>query len=145
MFAAILVAPFVLAAASAGAGWVRANVDPTAGAFVTIAVSVGFGAAWLWISTKLPAPDVPWTAFLPGAILLAVGFTALHVFTVYYLAEKLANSSALYGAFGLAATVLFYLYLVGRGVIWAAELNAVVWDVRHPSPHEPAVAADGRR
>ena len=47
-----------------------------------------------------------------------------------YLAEKLANSSALYGALGLAATMLFYLFCVGRGVIWAAELNALVWDVR---------------
>ena len=112
----------------------RANVDPTAGAFVTIAVGAVFGAAWLWVSTKLPAPDVPWKAFLPGALLLAIGFTALHVFTVYYLAEKLANSSALYGAFGLAATLLFSLYLIGRGVVWAAELNAVVWNVRHPPP-----------
>ncbi len=31
---------------------------------------------------------------------------------------------------GLATTALFYLFLVGRGVVWAAEANAVVWDVR---------------
>jgi membrane protein len=90
-----------------------------------------FGAAWLWLSTKLPAqPGVPWTAFLPGAVVFAVGLEALHVFTVYYLQTKLSNASELYGVLGLATTALFYLFLIGRGVIWAAELNAVVWDVR---------------
>jgi hypothetical protein len=54
---------------------------------------------------------------------MGIGFTALHVFTVYFLSEKLANSSQLYGALGLAATMLFYLFLIGRGVIWAAELT----------------------
>jgi hypothetical protein len=43
---------------------------------------------------------------------------------------KLANASELYGALGLATTALFYLFLIGRGVIWAAELNAVNWEVR---------------
>ena len=34
------------------------------------------------------------------------------------------------GALGLATTALFYLFLVGRGVVWSAELNAVVWEAR---------------
>jgi uncharacterized BrkB/YihY/UPF0761 family membrane protein len=135
-YAVVLAAPFVIVAGSAGAGWVRANVDPSAGLMVTLLVSACFGVAWWWVSWKLPSPDVPWTAFLPGAILMGAGFTALHVFTVYFLSEKLANSSELYGALGLAATMLFYLFCIGRGVIWAAELNAVVWDVRH-RPEKP--------
>jgi uncharacterized BrkB/YihY/UPF0761 family membrane protein len=133
-YAVVLAAPFVLVAASAGAGWVRANVDPTGGLVVTILVSIAFGVGWWWVSWKLPSPDdLPWTAYLPGAILMGVGFTALHVFSVYFLAEKLSNSSELYGALGLAATMLFYLFMIGRGVIWAAELNAVIWEVRHPT------------
>ena len=71
----------------------RANVGVEAGAVATVAVSVAFAAGWLWVSMKLPAPAVSWKAFLPGGILLAVGFTALHIFTVYYLGEKLARSS----------------------------------------------------
>jgi uncharacterized BrkB/YihY/UPF0761 family membrane protein len=132
-YAVVLAAPIVLVAGSSAAGWVRANADPAFGVVVTILVSAAFGAGWWWVSRRLPSPDVRWTAFLPGAILMGVGFTALHVFSVYYLSEKLANSSELYGALGLAATMLFYLFCIGRGVIWAAELNAVVWDVRHPA------------
>ena len=134
----VVAVPIVLAALEAGAGWVRGSVGLEAGAIATVAVSVAVASGWLWASTKLPARAVPWKAFLPGAIFLAVGFTALHIFTVYYLGEKLARSSELYGELGLAATMLFYLFLLGRGVVWSAELNAVVWQVRHPPDRRPA-------
>ena len=65
----------------------------------------------------------------PGNVFLGLGLEALHVFTTYFLETKLANASDLYGVLGLATTALFYLFLVGRGVVWAAELNAVVWEV----------------
>lgn len=46
------------------------------------------------------------------------------------MANKLASASAIYGSVRLAGTLLFYLFLIGTGVIWAAELNAVIWQVR---------------
>jgi len=53
---------------------------------------------------------------------------------VYYLETKLANASELYGLLGLATTALFCFFLVGRGAVWAAEANAVVWDARSGRP-----------
>ena len=144
-FALVVATPFLLIALSAGAGWIREHVDQAAGVAATLALSVAFATGWLWVSMRLPSRDVRWTAFLPGAILLGVGLNALHIFTVYYLSEKLAHSAQLYGVLGLAATALFYLFLIGRGVIWAAELNAIVWEVRHPAStpdDEPAPATD---
>ena len=126
----VIAAPLVVLAASAFSGWVRANAADPVGVLVTLLLGVCFGAVWLWVSRWLPSKDVPWTAFLPGAILFGVGLEALYVFTAYYLQIKLANASELYGALGLATTALFYLFLIGRGVVWAAELNSVVWDVR---------------
>jgi hypothetical protein len=35
-----------------------------------------------------------------------------------------------YGALGLAGTMPFFLFLIGRGVIGATELSAVIWQVR---------------
>jgi uncharacterized BrkB/YihY/UPF0761 family membrane protein len=131
--ALVVASPFAVAAFTAGAGWVRANVGFFPGFLATLAVAVGFAALWLRISMRLPSPDLPWTAFLPGAVVLGLGLEALHVFTVYFLQDKLANASDLYGALGIASTLLFYLFLIGRGVVWAAELNAVVWEVRHPA------------
>jgi hypothetical protein len=126
----VVVAPIVLLTATAAAGWVRTHTANPVGLLATLAIGVGFGAIWVWVSRYLPSRDVPWTAFLPGAILLGLGLEALHVFTAYYLETKLANASELYGVLGLATTALFYLFLIGRGVVWAAELNAVVWEVR---------------
>jgi hypothetical protein len=134
----VIAAPIVLMLASAFAGWVRANAADSVGVLVTLGLGVCFGAVWLWVSMWLPSKDVLWTAFLPGAILFGVGLEALYVFTAYYLQIKLANASELYGALGLATTGLFYLFLIGRGVIWAAELNAVTWEVRTERRASPA-------
>ena len=128
--ACVLAVPLVLALFAVLSGAVRSHSSAAAGLVATLSVGIAFAAVCLFASMWLPAPDVPWTAFIPGAILLGVGLEALHLFTVYFLANKLADASALYGALGLAATMLFYLFLVGRGVIWAAELSAVVWMVR---------------
>ena len=72
---------------------------------------------------RLPSADVPWTAYLPGAVVFGAGLQALHLFTVYFLEAKLTNASQLYGVLGVSATMLFYLFLIGRGVVWAAELK----------------------
>jgi uncharacterized BrkB/YihY/UPF0761 family membrane protein len=126
----VFAAPLIVALVSAFSGWVRANAADPVGVLVTLSLGVVFGAVWLWVSMRLPSQDVPWTAYLPGAILFGIGLEALYVFTAYYLQIKLANASELYGALGLATTALFYLFLIGRGVVWAAEVNAVVWEVR---------------
>lgn len=125
----VVTAPIVLLVATGAAGWVRTHAADPVGLLATLAVGAGFGVVWLWVSMHLPSRDVPWTAFLPGAVFLGLGLEALHVFTTYFLETKLANASDLYGVLGLATTALFYLFLVGRGVVWAAELNAVVWEV----------------
>jgi membrane protein len=128
--AVVIAAPFAFAAISALAGYVRTDIGDLPGLAATLATCIGFGLFWLWASMHLPAPDVPWVAFIPGAILFAIGLEVLHLMTVYYLAERLASQSALYGALGLAGSLLFYLFLIGRGVVWSAELNAVVWECR---------------
>ena len=127
----VLATPFALAAFAAAAGWIRSHTGSATGLLATLAVGALFAVLWLLASRWLPAaPGTTWVDFVPGAILLGVGLEALHLFTVYFLADKLASSSALYGSLGLAGTMLFYLYLIGRGVIWAAELNAVIWQVQ---------------
>lgn len=129
--AAVVAAPLAILAVTAAAGWARAHTSRPVGFLITLSLCVLFAAIWLWVSTKLPAASgAEWTAFLPGAVLLAVGLEALHLFTVYYLQTKLANASELYGVLGLATTALFYFFLIGRGVVWAAEVNAIVWEVR---------------
>ena len=124
-------------------GRARAELGLLMGLLITVAVTVAFVGLWVWVSASLPSGDVPWTAFVPGAVLLTVGFQLLNVATALFLADRLASSSELYGALGIAATALFYLYLLGRLVVWGAELNAVMWWYAHPTDpmapgHHPA-------
>jgi uncharacterized BrkB/YihY/UPF0761 family membrane protein len=91
-------------------------------------IPVLIGAAlWVGISWLLPHGDARWTALLPGAALIAVGFAALHFATVYYFAPKLTRSPALYGSLGTAATLLAWLFLISRVVVSSAFLNATLW------------------
>jgi hypothetical protein len=129
---AVLTIPAAVFALIGLAGAARAHSSFQVGLVATLLAALGYAAVILFASMRLPSKDVPWKAFLPGAICLAIGIEALHVFTAYFLANKLAHASHLYGALGLASTALFYLYLIGRGVVWAAILNAVAWEVRYP-------------
>jgi uncharacterized BrkB/YihY/UPF0761 family membrane protein len=124
-------------------GRVRAEFGLLMGFLITVAITAAFVGLWVWVSASLPSGNVPLTAFIPGAVLLTVGFQLLNIATALFIADRLASSSALYGALGIAATALFYLYLLGRLVVWGAELNAVVWWYSHPDDpmapgHRPA-------
>ena len=102
------------------------------GLILSLALFFGF---WLWVSLLLPRPDgVPWTALVPGAALFAVGGQAIQTFSTYYLVGKAQHFSELYGGLGVAAVLLFWLFLIGRLMIAGAMLNATLWEKRSPEP-----------
>jgi uncharacterized BrkB/YihY/UPF0761 family membrane protein len=47
-----------------------------------------------------------------------------------YFAPKLESSSQLYGALGVAVTILVYLYVVARLVSISLFLDAALWERR---------------
>jgi len=83
---------------------------------------------WLAVSLRLPHGSARWTALLPGAFLVAIGFQVTHGLVVYLLGPKLETSMSLYGALGVVATVLFFLWVVGRIVVTAPILNSALHD-----------------
>jgi uncharacterized BrkB/YihY/UPF0761 family membrane protein len=97
----------------------------------TVALVAVYAAVALWMMTLLPHRDAPWTALVPGAVLLALGVQAMHLVVVLYLTPKLGRSSQLYGALGAATVILFWLYLTARLLTAAAFLNAALWERRH--------------
>jgi membrane protein len=101
-----------------------------------------FLVAILLLSPRWP-PDW-WTAW-PGALLVAVGMEGLHLVAVLYLPGKLARASQLYGALGVAASVLVWLALIARLIVLAQELNAVLADRTAARRSSSPVAGDARR
>ena len=67
---------------------------------------------------------------MPGPLLLSVGSQVVNVAVVFYFAPKLEGSSEFYGALGVAAVLLVWLYMVARLATGAAFLNATLWERR---------------
>lgn len=101
----------------------------TLGWLLVLAVTVvPLAGLWLWISLKLPHGTASWKALLPGAFLVAVGFQVTHGLIVYFLGPKLEKSMSLYGTLGVMATILFFMWVVGRIVVTAPILNSSLHD-----------------
>jgi uncharacterized BrkB/YihY/UPF0761 family membrane protein len=113
--------------------------DLLAGVMMVLVFSI-LALVGLW---RLPRPaEVPRWRVVPGALLLGVGAEALRLFVSLYLAGKLERSTGLYGSLGLAVVLMTWLYLVGRLIVGAANLNATLWEASHleaaPVPSDDA-------
>jgi uncharacterized BrkB/YihY/UPF0761 family membrane protein len=95
---------------------------------VLVVMTVPLAALWLWVSLRLPHGRASWKALLPGACLIAVGFQAVHAMVVWLLGPKLDHATSLYGGLGIVATVLFFMWVVGRIVVTAPILNSALYE-----------------
>jgi uncharacterized BrkB/YihY/UPF0761 family membrane protein len=106
--------------------WVRHHSE-VVGVVVTVMITVVFAAIALMVFLLLPrAEGRGWVELLPGAALVGVGITGIHLFVVYYLAGKLERSPKLYGSLGASTVVLLGLYLMARVVVSGMFLNATL-------------------
>jgi uncharacterized BrkB/YihY/UPF0761 family membrane protein len=132
-------------ATTTATSWVR-HRDRPIGLVATIAMLAVYVALVLVALSLLPRPaGTAWQELLPGAVLAALGLTALHLFTVYYLSAKLERSPKLYGTLGAATVVLLGLYLIARVAVSAMFLNATLGRARgspDPGDDPPPVSFD---
>ena len=128
----------VMAATSAGAEQARADAQGLAGQLTVVLVSAAVqvvvtAVLWLALSLALPRPAaVPWTALVPGACLFAAGLQGFALAVSLYFAPRAARASTVYGSLGVALVLLLSLFLFARLAVAAAELNATLWERRHP-------------
>lgn len=83
--------------------------------------------ALTWALSLLPRADARWTAVIPGALALGIGFRLLGLAASTYFAYRLEHSSDLYGALGIAIVFMLYLFLVARLFVAAQFLNATLY------------------
>jgi uncharacterized BrkB/YihY/UPF0761 family membrane protein len=99
------------------------------GLLLDLLVWSGTAVAWTpvfaWGLSTLPHPGKPgWVAFLPGAALLALGLSLLRFVTSVYFVGRMERTGDLYGAIGVAAVFMVWLFVIGRLVVAAITLNA---------------------
>jgi uncharacterized BrkB/YihY/UPF0761 family membrane protein len=119
---AVLIACFVLAGLNAT---VRHH-SLLLGLLATIVIALPYAALWLFVTTRLPHRDAGWKDLVPGAILFGVGLEVMIFLAAYLLAPYSLQKQGTYGALGLAAVLLLALYFLGRLVVYAAVVNAVL-------------------
>jgi uncharacterized BrkB/YihY/UPF0761 family membrane protein len=114
---------------TAGLAWLRDQIGVTAlwgvGISLVATTAVALYAMWL-----LPNRASHPRELLPGAVLVATGVELIQIAVVFYFAPRLGRSEETYGAFGAAATILVWLYVLSRLVTGAAFLNATLWAKR---------------
>jgi uncharacterized BrkB/YihY/UPF0761 family membrane protein len=92
---------------------------------VWTATAVAWTPLFAWGFSTLPHPgESGWIAFMPGAALLAVGLSVLRFFTSVYFVGRMERTGDLYGAIGVAAVFMVWLFLIGRLVVAGITLNA---------------------
>ncbi len=89
---------------------------------------VPLAALWLLASLHLPHRDATWRELVPGALLVAIGFQAMHQVVTYFLVPKLEKSTSLYGSLGATTTFLFFMYITATLVVLSAVLNSSLYD-----------------
>lgn len=99
-----------------------------------VAMTALTAAAWLFVSRRMPNRAVTWTDLLPGALAVGIGVTALNTVSTVYLPSKIQRASEMYGALGIAGTILLWLFVIGQLMVSATLLNAVWTDSAHPQP-----------
>jgi uncharacterized BrkB/YihY/UPF0761 family membrane protein len=90
-----------------------------------LAAAVVWTPLFAWGFSRLPhRGDSSWIAFLPGAALLALGLDILRLVTSVYFVGRIERTGDLYGAIGVAAVLMVWLFVMGRLVVAAITLNA---------------------
>jgi uncharacterized BrkB/YihY/UPF0761 family membrane protein len=79
----------------------------------------------IWIFAHLPhAPGVGLREMWPGALLVALGALGTRVATIVYFSGKLDRVDDLYGALGVAAVFMAWLFILARLWVVGTGLNA---------------------
>lgn len=131
-----------LVATTAAANRLR-DLLPGPGLGITLAVVLIFGLLMWGGLLGLPRPDLPYTAVLPGATVLALGLQAMHLISIFYLPHAVENSSETYGSLGIAVAMLLWLYFYGRLIVFAGVLNATLWERYHDAGDAPDLVGAG--
>jgi uncharacterized BrkB/YihY/UPF0761 family membrane protein len=119
--------------ATSGVAWLLEQVGRAGllGILGTTAVTTAIALYGMWL---LPHAVASPRELLPGALVVAVGVQLLHVAVLVYFAPRLGRAEETYGAFGTAATILVWLYLLARLVTAAGFVNATLAARRQPAP-----------
>ena len=121
VFAASTVLSTFLAGTGAETGW---NAVVLKGLSLTGLVLISV-AVFAFAFRILTVANVTWRAVVPGAIVAAIGWTALLKVGSWVVDQQISRASAVYGFFAIVIGLLAWIYVAGQLFLFAAEVNVV--------------------
>lgn len=85
--------------------------------------------ALLAVSWGMPRRTHRIRDLIPGSVLGALAVSGVQLFVAVYLPARITGASAVYGAFGVALAILFYMFLIAYVFVGIAVVNEV-WSDR---------------
>jgi membrane protein len=131
----------VLVAESVISGPVRHAGGSVAQGLVTYA---GTAAFFWWTMHFLLAGRVPWRRLLPAAVLTALLWMGLGLFSSVYFSSAIISDSRLYGTIGVVFTLLIWFIAIGAVIVLGAAAGAT-WNQRKGRPGGTRTGSSDRR
>jgi len=125
----LLCIPIVALFATAVRSW-----SPGPGLAATLVAAVPYAGIWLLVSLRLPHRDARWVHLIPGALAFGLAVEILHVVAEYLIAPYVVSKQGTYGALGVAAALLFSLFVFSRVIVYSAVINTILWERRTTAP-----------
>jgi uncharacterized BrkB/YihY/UPF0761 family membrane protein len=91
-----------------------------------LVVFVAYVLGWLAVSWLMPRATRDPGVLLPGAVLVSGVLTGLQLVSQILLPSRMGRASQLYGAVGTTIVTLGWFFIVGRAIVVATSLNAVI-------------------
>jgi membrane protein len=138
--ASVIAATVVAGIAAAGA------VGDTGERVLGFTASIAFDVAFMFVLFRLGTPaQVPRRVLVPGVLAAAAGWLVLQSIGGLYVEHTVRRASDTYGMFAAVIGLLSWLWLFGRLLLVAAELNVVLAERLWPrSLGGPLTDADRR-
>jgi len=95
---------------------------------VGIALELGF---FLWTFWILGDRRAGWRAFVPGAVVGALGLEVLKLVGTVLVPRMVASSSSLYGPIGIVFAIIAWLTIFSKLIVYSSALNAVRYEEDH--------------
>ncbi|MET0326817.1 MAG: YhjD/YihY/BrkB family envelope integrity protein, partial [Ilumatobacteraceae bacterium] len=87
-----------------------------------------YAAAWVLLSLLLPRATTDPGALLPGAVLTSLTLVGMQAVSQLYLPSRFTRASELYGAIGTTIVTLGWFFILGRAMVLAMAINAVIYE-----------------
>ncbi len=132
VFAASIVLSTFLAGTGTETGWGSVVLR----AISLVGLTLVSAAVFAFAFRVLTVASVSWRQVLPGAVVAAVGWTALLLVGRWIVDRQIGQASAVYGFFATVIGLLAWIYLAAQLLLLAGEVNVVL--ARHLWPRSLA-------